>query len=179
MEQNCIWNNIQFFWLRDEKSEKERKREIPSSMSEEVTKRKIYPAKRQKRWEDAVLKKAVGTEEFYENEKKERIFPIPSSTSRTLIRRSGFTLTLSNPPASCRVALSFSFSHISLIPVSLLFHILAPICRAVAVYPDVFEEELARRGHFRCLRHNRKCRCNAITCRRKIGIQIQWRRTGW
>jgi len=31
------------------KKEKERAREIPSSMSEEVTKRKIYPAKRQKR----------------------------------------------------------------------------------------------------------------------------------
>jgi len=62
---------------------------------------------------------AVGTKEFYENEKKERIFLIPSSTSRTLIRRSGFTLTLSNPPASsCRVALSFSFSHRSLIPPS-------------------------------------------------------------
>lgn len=58
---------------------------------------------------------------FHENEKKERIFPVRSSTSRTLIRRSGFTLTLGNPPASsCRVALSFPSSRVSHIaPLSL------------------------------------------------------------
>jgi len=67
------------------------------------------------------------------------------------------------------------FSHIVLL--SLLLHILAPICRAVAAYPGAFEEELARRGHFRCLRHNRKCRCNAITCRKK---QIYgYNKEGW
>lgn len=67
--------------------------------------------------------------------RRKKIFPIPSSTSRTLIRRSGFTLTPSNPPASSRCAASFSFSRIlrrSLISVPLLLHILAPICRAAA-----------------------------------------------
>lgn len=57
-------------------------------------------------------RKGSGRDErkFHENEKKERIFPIPSSTSRTLIRRSGFTLTPSNPHASSfRVVTIFFF----------------------------------------------------------------------
>lgn len=90
---------------------------------------------------------------FHENEKKERTFSVRSSTSRTLIRRSGFTLTLSNPPAfSCRVALSFPSSRVSL--TSLPYPCIPPSCprlhlsRCSSIRFDVFEELFARRGHF-------------------------------
>lgn len=88
---------------------------------------------------------------FHENEKKERIFPIPSSTSRTLIRRSGFTLTRGYPLASpLYVSLSFSLppplslsqaSRRSLFPRLSFFIFLPPSCCSSSI-PTVFEEEL-------------------------------------
>lgn len=109
--------------------------------------REKYLAKRQRRDEGTCCE---GREEeseregrkFHENEKKERIFPIPSSTSRTLIRRSGFTLTPGNPfpvPLLSAIALSFSFSYTSRILLYPAFFIsLLPSSGISAV----FEKEL-------------------------------------
>lgn len=78
---------------------------------------------------------------FHENEKKERIFPIPSSTSRTLIRRSGFTLTPGDPFPAPSSLLSHRYSfpvYLASFSVSPYFISLLPSSGISAV----FEEEL-------------------------------------
>lgn len=116
-------------------------------------------------------KSGLAGRKFHENEKKERIFPIPSSTSRTLIRHSGFTLTLRNPLASSRRAIFFFLAY----PTSLSYPRIPPssypcphLSRCSQRTPTSLKNSLRDAGISDTLRHNRKCRGNAITCRKQI-----------
>lgn len=115
---------------------------------------------------------AAGRGENFTKMKRKRIFSIPSSTSRTLIRRSWiYTHSRRFSHSSPLHSVSFLFSRVSrsapLICVSSSSYSHSHPSRRTTAHSPSLKKTRRVAGISDTLRHNRKCHGNAITCRKK------------